>query len=100
MANEQITQQLEDMQTKAAETVAYQASLASVMSAMGARMPGLQRLARIMLEEAVDNEARVTNAVRMLGSGSPFALQQACAALQGLPSSAVNPRTGELASLH
>lgn len=100
MANEQITQKLEEMQTQAGGTVAYQASLASVMSAMGARMPGLQRLASIMLEEAVDNEARVTNAVRLLGSGSPFALQHACAALQGLPGSAVNPLTGELASLH
>jgi len=100
MAHEQITQQLQDMQTEAAETVAYQASLASVLSAMGARMPGLQRLASIMLEEAVDSEARVVNAVRMLGSGSPFAVQHACAALQGLPNTAVNPRTGELASLH
>lgn len=97
MAHEQYIEERNDAQTPAAEPVAYQAALANVMSALGARMPGMQRLAQIMVAEAGSNDARIAHAIRVLGSGSPLALQHACGALRGLPGLAA---TAERACLH
>lgn len=84
MAYEQHTEDRKELQNPAAAPVAYQTALANVMSALGARMPGMQRLAQIMVAEAKGDEARIADAIRVLGSGSPLALQHACGALRGL----------------
>lgn len=96
----EIIDNLLEARENAAETVAYQTSLLTAMAMFGNLMPGLQKMAKMLVEEAVENESRLETALEILEADSPFALQKAQAALQGLPSDAVNPWTGEVASIH
>jgi len=88
MAYEKFIQELPVAQANTEHTIAQNAAARSVLAAISARFPSLQRLLQLRMANTPQNDARINEAVRLLSTNSPTALQQAIAVMSGLPTGA------------
>lgn len=61
----------------------YQSAAVSLMSALGQRFPGMERVMQLSLNGSGEHLSRVQDAMRLLSTNDPVALQQAVAVMSG-----------------